>query len=120
MEKITIPHRVAEEIRTLRIGLGWTNEQVLNRQFLLEEECEAIVNYIDESIENTHKYYLAVTQGYEVELTPEERVREYYEGLVKTICEELDMETKDCAKAEAAGVRTTLRLLGIEMNGVNA
>lgn len=111
MEKVKIPHRVAEEIRTLRIGLDWTNEQVLNRRFLLEEECEAIVDYIDESIENTHKFYLAVTQGYEEELSPEEKVRRKYESVDP-------WETYGNAYRQA--IRDTLNILGIKIEGVNA
>jgi hypothetical protein len=109
MEKVTIPHRVAEEIRTLRIGLGWTNEQVLNRQFLLEEECNAIVNYIDESIENTHKFYLAVTQGYEEEASPAEKVRKVHDKY-------LDGFNGWGAKA----ISEAFDAYGIKIKGVNA
>ncbi|MCY9372652.1 hypothetical protein [Bacillus haynesii] len=62
----------------------------------------------------------ALINGYEVEKTPEEKVREYYEEL----CDEFDCaywssdEIKYLCKKQA--VRETLDKLGIKIEGVNA
>ncbi|MCY7954718.1 hypothetical protein MOB72_08120 [Bacillus licheniformis] len=62
----------------------------------------------------------ALINGYEVDKTPEEKVREYYEDL----CDEFDRaywssdELKYLCKKQA--VRETLDKLGIKIEGVNA
>ncbi|MEC1507036.1 hypothetical protein P9D42_15430 [Bacillus haynesii] len=62
----------------------------------------------------------ALINGYEVEKTPEEKVREYYEEL----CDEFDCaywssdEIKYLCKKQA--VRETLDKLGMKIEGVNA
>jgi len=52
----------------------------------------------------------AIFYGYEVEQTPEEKLREYYESL--------DMQSREAD--EAYGVRETLNILGITIEGINA
>ncbi|TYS25139.1 hypothetical protein FZC71_00910 [Bacillus subtilis] len=62
----------------------------------------------------------ALVNGYEVEKTPEEKVREYFEGLHR---DEYLTRSRDEAhglECEITGVENTLNLLGIKIEGVNA
>jgi hypothetical protein len=56
-------------------------------------------------------FILALYNGYEVEQTPEEKVREYYGKL---------NQHHDCDWREAMHIKKTLNLLGIKIEGVNA
>lgn len=64
----------------------------------------------------------ALVNGYEVEATPEERVREYYEA-VRNLREERylagDTEGKRFHAGALVGICTTLNIFGIKIEGVN-
>ncbi|PJH95302.1 hypothetical protein C7H81_01755 [Bacillus subtilis] len=65
----------------------------------------------------------ALVNGYEVEETPEERVRQYYEGVRNSRDERYlagDIEGKRFHAGALVGISNTLGLLGIEIEGVNA
>jgi len=57
----------------------------------------------------------ALINGYEVEKTPEEKVSEYYRK--HELC---TLELSDKYNGIRIGIRTTLDLLGINIEGVNA
>ncbi|MED4172622.1 hypothetical protein P4631_09255 [Halalkalibacterium halodurans] len=57
---------------------------------------------------------LAAAFGWVTEKSPEEKLREYYEGACELAYPE------DYFDGVADGVRTTLRLLGIKISGINA
>ncbi|MEC1690296.1 hypothetical protein P9E05_01990 [Bacillus mojavensis] len=65
----------------------------------------------------------ALVNGYEVEKTPEEKVREYYEA-VQNLREERylagDTEGKRFHAGALVGICTTLGIFGIKIEGVNA
>lgn len=64
-----------------------------------------------------------LVNGYEVEKTPEEKVREYYEA-VRNLWEERylagDTEGKRFHAGALVGICTTLGIFGIKIEGVNA
>ncbi|MGQ5176985.1 hypothetical protein ACSQ7W_11850 [Bacillus halotolerans] len=65
----------------------------------------------------------ALVNGYEVKKTPEEKVREYYEKTERTRDERQsagDIEGKRFHGGALVGICTTLELLGIKIEGVNA
>lgn len=65
----------------------------------------------------------ALVNGYEVEATPEDRVREYYEWLKRSRDERHlagDVEGKRFKAGLLQGVLNTLDYLGIKIEGVNA
>ncbi|NRF01228.1 hypothetical protein HRF55_10530 [Bacillus subtilis] len=65
----------------------------------------------------------ALVNGYEVEKTPEEKVREYYEKTERTRDERQsagDIEGKRFHGGVMNGICNTLDLLGIKIEGVNA
>jgi hypothetical protein len=60
----------------------------------------------------------ALVNGYEIEETPEDKVREYYEKLKKHSLNETKGETTYTERL--VGVLKTLELLNIKISGVNA
>ncbi|ARV43483.1 hypothetical protein BCV50_00035 [Bacillus subtilis] len=65
----------------------------------------------------------ALVNGYEVEKTPEEKVREYFEGVRNSRDERYlagDIEGKRFHGGALIGIYNTLELLGIKIEGVNA
>jgi hypothetical protein len=109
--KITLPREVAEAINNLlesggeRAGIieyhaknpnGWAGE------------CKPL-NGLDLDTLIQALYY-----GYEIEKSPEDKVREYYEGY-----ETCTPELAGMYAGIREGVRQTLNLLGIKIEGVN-
>ncbi|MFD9274442.1 hypothetical protein ACFWA2_14505 [Bacillus subtilis] len=61
----------------------------------------------------------ALVNGYEVEKTPEEKLREYYESLWSDYCDSDDPFIEVACESARAAVKETLNLLGIKIEGVN-
>ncbi|MFT4448705.1 hypothetical protein ACMXZI_15510 [Bacillus subtilis] len=57
--------------------------------------------------------------GYEIEKTPEEKLREYYESLWSDYCDSDDPFIEVACESARAAVKETLNLLGIKIEGVN-
>ncbi|ATO08506.1 hypothetical protein ACJGE4_15605 [Bacillus velezensis] len=62
----------------------------------------------------------ALLNGYEVEATPEDRVREYYDELQEKQRTSQSRGVTFSLECEREGVINTLNLLGIKIEGVNA
>lgn len=65
----------------------------------------------------------ALINGYEVDTTPEEKIKEYYEEALKCHREskyEWDVESMQYHSGRIDGVRKTLTILGVDIEGVNA
>lgn len=64
----------------------------------------------------------ALLDGYEVEQTPEEKLREYYElsNFLRYDKEDLVPTVRQRMIGEQMGVRKTLNILGIKVEGINA
>ncbi|WP_025851665.1 hypothetical protein [Bacillus velezensis] len=62
----------------------------------------------------------ALINGYEVEATPEDRVREYYDELQEKQRTSQSRGVTFSLECEREGVINTLNLLGIKIEGVNA
>ncbi|MCR9040794.1 hypothetical protein QRX25_14975 [Bacillus sp. L381] len=95
----------------------WTKSDVLEYHATGEwlEHCDSL-NDLD-----ILTLAAALVNGYEVEKTPEEKVREYYYDLRRT--EDRLEERGESGSQFRQGwqsVEETLRLLGIEIEGVNA
>jgi hypothetical protein len=71
-----------------------------------EKRYKVIHEYIHGSDENFKKYFKALVDGYEVEQTKEERLRDVYACWVKE------------GNERAIGVEIALAILGIEIKGV--
>ncbi|WP_142385078.1 hypothetical protein [Cytobacillus massiliigabonensis] len=63
----------------------------------------------------------ALVNGYEIEKTPEEKIRDYYYGLKGTECSlELRGQSGSQFRQGWQSVRETLDILGITIEGINA
>ena len=117
--KITVPANVATAIRFFTdladtkheafadiLSLGYESER---SQLIL---CHFDGNY-DELME-------ALICGYEVEKSPEDKVREYYEGLkaAEDLCE-INRSSGSQFRQGWQSVEETLRILGIKIAGIN-
>ena len=129
--KVLIPIEVAGDIEVLR-GYEWDENKLLDvRNFLGEKSCVIIpelyhggkiAKYLAADITSNIKTYAkAILEGYQVELIPEEKVREYYEGMIKAenFCE-LNGSSGSQFRQGWQSVKETLDLLGIKIEGVNA
>lgn len=127
-EKMKLPREVAEAIDTELKGkdderLSWAiHNMVTCHAHQLTDPAIVIKEYFGDG-----KWMLlmrALINGYEVEQTPEDKVREYVEQL-KDIRDGKDSRPYERGRgAEYSGridsVMTTLNLLGVKISGVNA
>ena len=126
MNKEILPKEVAEAIEKLRAD-GMNNYAIMvcaqhancDESLLVIQdwafECEAYSGKTDNLMN-------ALVNGYEVEKTPEEKVREYYESIerwAKRMRERAGHAGESNALYELTGIETTLNKLGITIEGVN-
>lgn len=72
--------------------------------------------------ENPRKYFEALVNGYQVEKSKEDHVRDYFnriKELERTAHEQADHENESDFLSEQTGVIMVLNLLGIKIEGVN-
>jgi hypothetical protein len=124
VSRVTLPREVAEAIERLR-EKGLTNYGFMNHALNLDRNCaetRIISGWLDENFHaNFEVLMIALVNGYEIEKSPEDKVREYYEGLIETKTDSLnDPYTRELAAYEASAVVKTLNLLDIKIPGVNA
>ncbi|ATH91715.1 hypothetical protein [Bacillus glycinifermentans] len=86
---------------------------------------ELVARYIDNELDlfdlGFTDFLAALINRYEVEKTPEEKVREYYATNYQRHEQSLPRSKDDFyTSGVAEGVRSTLDLLGIKIEGVNA
>ncbi|MBU5262017.1 hypothetical protein KQI43_04315 [Bacillus atrophaeus] len=123
--KPVLTKKQADAIKKLRELHKWTDEDILIEWALVVSEKE----------ENTTEEFMplldlgiitlaaSLINGYEVEKTPEEKVREYFEGVRNSRDERYlagDIEGKRFHAGALVGICNTLGLLGIKIEGVNA
>ncbi|MCP1355430.1 DUF1642 domain-containing protein [Aneurinibacillus migulanus] len=102
MEKVKLPKEVAKSIEDLR-EIGADNWDIV---FTFASGDEYHNHLVEFAKEHTDRFLQALVNGYEIEMTPEEKVYEYYHE---------HTENSD----EKVGVCRTLNLLGIKIEGVN-
>lgn len=114
-EKVALPREVAEAIEELR-DIGLSTYSIVNRvghkQSLgstgLTPYLKVIHAWVDEG--NGDILLSALVNGYEIKRTPHEELREYYQSLDD--CDSYDVVV-------SGAVETTLRILGITVEGIN-
>ncbi|MGC4375744.1 DUF1642 domain-containing protein [Fictibacillus sp. Mic-4] len=126
--KVILPRDVAEAIEKLRKS-GWDDATLLDRtEFftgIIDDDSPlifqidrshsgyTIADFLSDDFEkNMPIYARAILNGYEIEKSPEELLREYYEELVET--------GSAYAYSESYGIVHTLNILGIKIPGINA
>jgi DNA integrity scanning protein DisA with diadenylate cyclase activity len=117
--KIIVPKQVANAIAHY-VALADTKTEALQDILRLgyeAERSEIILRHFEHDYDELME---ALICGYEVEKTPEEKVREYYDYLEK--CYNGNLHNKEASKYHLAlvTVRRTLNDLGIKISGVNA
>jgi hypothetical protein len=115
MNKVTLPKEVAEAIDGL-LRLGRSKRDIISASTggIVGERSAQIKMFVDDSPENFEVLMSALVNGYEVEQTPEEKVREYYDFLRSASTWNEDHAGK------VRAIEKTLDLLGIKISGVNA
>lgn len=118
-----------------------TEEQARSIEFLREvgySDEKIMSMYVDDAlgyIEMQHgrsagclydldalRFATALVNGYEVEKTPEEKIKEYYEEVLRYQREsrdEADIESAEYYSGVIDGVTETLTILGVDIKGVN-
>lgn len=117
MNRPTLPKEVAEAIERLRAD-GYSNEDIVwNHAFGNEDDYnDAIYSY---SSVNFDGLITALVNGYKVEQTPEEKVREYFERHKRKCYVTTGVEHTEHLSTVLA-ISHTLYLLGKKIEGVNA
>jgi hypothetical protein len=129
-EKVMLPKEVAEAIEDLKSGT-WTQANLLNagefvrvanpERLEVDESHSAypIAKFLSKDFhDNYPRYVSALVNGYEVEQTPEDNLRVYYEGMKKTVNH--GHFGTERARSIMEGVEKTLDILGITIADINA
>lgn len=117
-DKVTLPRDVAEAIEYFR-EKGHTDAYIVSRSVV------GGVGGYELSLVNFDKDVLmsALVNGYTVEQTPEEKVREYFEKCQRNWLLADEQENTDAAEflnGQLLAISQTLGLLGISIEGINA
>lgn len=120
MEKVKIPREVADAIEKLRsMDFKITNWDIVYAFAASKsDEYPALIEFANNNFDTFLK---AIVNGYEVEQTPEDKVRYYIEALNK----ETDMIVHGTApywiaKGHHQGVMAVVEILGLNIGGVNS
>jgi hypothetical protein len=122
-EKVTLPREVAEAIDAAReAGKGD------NRLIQVACSAERILYDYDRAIyewcrdDNLIRFVGALVNGYEVEQTPEDKVRELYQSVEIALDRIFDPKDREQIRLSGYqdGITDTLDVLGIKISGVNA
>lgn len=120
MDKVKLPKKVADEIKKCRSGYNDIELMEMAISTCKLSGYEHMQAFAQEDFETFLK---AIANDYEVEMTPEEKALDYYEGLERLMNESAAKDKRGETLAFAnkrAGARNILIMLGIEIKGVNA
>lgn len=112
--KVKLPRGVAEEIEHMR-SAGYSDAVIFlkadSEYSLLQKTYEWAFSSVFE-IENKNILMSALVNGYEVEKSPEDKVREYYDKFSEP-------DVGRFVESEQYVIAKTLNLLGITIEGIN-
>lgn len=127
--KVTLPREVAEAIEKLR-NSGWPEDILMDRtEFFvgtpdvdiklevgIDHSGYAIAKFLTEDYSKNMPIYMsALVNGFEIEKSPEDMVRDYYQNYREL----LSKYEKDYDLGVLNGITVTLNLLGITIEGIN-
>lgn len=117
-EKVLLPREVAEEIERFR-KKGYGNFTIMRLAFEAYSDSLAIRKWaFDSNGRGTPDLLIkALVNGYEIEETPEEKLRQYYSNVNEEFNELLGSDSRLYGVLE--GIENTLDILGIEIPGIN-
>lgn len=112
MKKALLPYNVAkaiENIRKRREGERTLfNYPSIANHAAKNKDYSTINSYINQSEENFKNYFNAIVNGFDIEKSPKEKVKEQYEHY-----------KKNNLQVSANAMKETLDLLGVVIEGVN-
>lgn len=117
-EKVLLPREVAEEIERFR-KKGYGNFTIMRLAFEAYSDSLAIRKWaFNIDGKGTPDLLMkALANGYEIEETPEEKLRQYYSDVYKRV---IDLSGSDSYLSGVVyGIENTLDILGIEIPGIN-
>lgn len=126
MSKVTLPKEVAEAIATLR-AKGYENFTIMRmgHEAVFSQPDLTIKRWAfdDNGAGNPDLLMSALVNGYEIEQSPEDKLREYYEG-----CREAyfvasntgNLSERRYQLGKTVAIKEALRILGIKIEGINA
>ena len=123
MNKVTIPREVAEAIEELRnVGMSnWAIIAIANDpseySYVIDEKCLGEYSTTLSRFKERDKLLGALVNGYEIEQTPEERLRDIF---IDVANERLSARSGgEYYVGMMDGIRTALNTLGIKIVGIN-
>lgn len=123
-KKVTLPRDVAEAIEQLR-QMGMSSYEIITGMEVAYDETDIegkeyydILNDRYMSV-RTDELMHALVNGYEIEQSPEDKLREYYAELKGTYDSSSGLESYR-VDGMLQSVETTLAILGIQIEGINA
>jgi len=122
MEKVKLPREVAEAIDKLKAE-GYRPYPIVCKVHEGKSYDDRVSVLRKYAIDNDNKLMHALVNGYEVEQTPEDRIRQMYREWAEKVTEAYksgDEESHKKYKCRIQGVMETLVILGIQIEGVNA
>ncbi|MCP1355043.1 DUF1642 domain-containing protein [Aneurinibacillus migulanus] len=120
MDKVVLPKKVADEIKKCRSGYNDIELMEMAISTCKLSGYEHMQAFAQEDFETFLK---AIANDYEVEMTPEEKALDYYEGLGRLMNEAAAKNNRSETMALAnkqVGARNILIMLGIKIEGINA
>lgn len=124
MNKVTIPREVAEAIEELR-NAGMSNWAIIaiandpsEYSYVIDEKCLGEYSTTLSRFKERDKLLEALVNGYQIEPTPEERLRDIF---IDVANERLSAGSDgEYYVGMMDGIRTALNTLGIKIVGINA
>jgi hypothetical protein len=121
---VTLPREVAEAIEKLR-RLGKDNRSIIGAANgeVFGPNSDIVWKFASADSGNFELLLSALVNDYTVEQTPEDRLREYYSELKRSECRFFSHpHNHGCPPAtnRMDAIKTTLNILGIKIEGVNA
>lgn len=116
MEKVKLPKEVAEAIDTISRMQNWKMrimECMFDDSRTLSKEMSIVKTFFFNTGDNGEIIMSALVNGYEVEMTPEERIK-------CAISNAGNLAPIDSDTAYIRGIRVALEIYGIKIPGVNA
>ncbi|AZU61012.1 DUF1642 domain-containing protein [Neobacillus mesonae] len=119
-EKVTVPKEVAAAIEELR-EKGFSRYGVIHQASgaVFEGPARVIKRWaFDKEGGTPDRLMLALVNGYEVEQSPEDKIREYYMRCERERIKSAGSESREWL-AKTVAIKTTLLFLGIKIEGIN-
>lgn len=123
-KKVTLPHDVAEAIEQLRL-LGRSSYGIITGMEAAEEEAnikgKEFYDILNDRYTHvpTSELMSALVNGYTIEQSPEEKLIATYKAYKERCIGKVDY-TGGLTDGCVIGIETTLSILGIQIEGINA